>query len=258
VKRLLPSPDAGVKADWLGWISEAKQRIFKVYAEECETFYTMLSVSLNEAICLREYGALAQSFLALSVIPALTDRLTGLLIDMLRSLKEHAQRYRIAPRVAPLQFASFQGRREKRSAVKSFLLNQILPTQRAQFLSKIRMLQKMVAALGNDFSNAAAELASHGAATEPAPLWAALDTGHFDLNTCLRESMVLLRCFLRSLPDDQLVHFQETISTQKMQSESHPAHRVFITITGGFLLLRGFAALLEPEALSLLGLYVSS
>jgi hypothetical protein len=104
----------------------------------------------------------------------------------------------------------------------------MLPTRRARFLSKILTLQNMVATLGNDFANAAEELASHGAATETAPLWTALDRGHFDLNTCLRESVVLLKCFLRSLPDDQLGRFQETVTTQKTQLESHQPCRGFI------------------------------
>jgi hypothetical protein len=69
--------------------------------------------------------------------------------------------------------------------------------------------------------------------------------------------MVLLKCFLRPLPDDQLLRFQETVTIQKAQLESHQACRAFITILAGFLLLRGFSALLEPHALALLGSHVN-
>jgi hypothetical protein len=238
MKKLRSGPGACVSADWFGWISETKQRMFNVFAEECETFYTMLSVSLDEAISLRDSGALPQAFLALSVIPALSDHLIGLLQGMLRSLKEHARRYHIAPCVTPLHFSTFQGRREKRSAVKSFLVNKVLLTQRARFLSKVRTLQKMVATVGNKFNNAAEELASHGAAAETAPLWTTLDRGHFDLNTCLRESIVLLRSFLRSMPDDQLPRFQETITTQKTRLESHEPHSTIYAHSTSLLALR--------------------
>jgi hypothetical protein len=254
----LPGPGAFVQADWFGWLPDAKCQTFNVYAEECEACYMMLSVSLDEAIGLRDSGSLAKSFQVISVIPALCGRLASLLQGMLRSLEEHTKRYRVRPSVAPLNPADFQGPRGKRSALKNCLLNWILRSQPAQFLSKISTLRKMVTSLGNDFRNAAKELASHGAAVEPAPLWATLDAGHFDLNTCLRESMVLLKCFLRALPDDQLVRFQETVRTQTTQLKPHQSHRAFIIIIVGFLLLRGCTVLLEPDALSLLGVFANS
>ena len=220
-----PHPDIGarVHADWFGWISEAKRQTFDMYAEECEAYYMMMSVSLDEAISLRDSGAHAKSFQAISVIPALCGRLTDCLQGMLQSLEEHNRFYRITPTVVSLNPADFRGAHAKRSALKSHLLTQILPPQRRQFLSKISTLRRMVVNLAKGFRNAAEELASHGAAVETAPLWAYLDTGHFDLNTCLRGSMVLLKCFLRALPDDQLPRFQKTVMTYMTQVKIAPA-----------------------------------
>ena len=39
-----------------------------------------------------------------------------------------------------------------------------------------------------------------------------LDKGHFDLNTCLRESIVLLKSFLVVLPDEQVTAFKAAIN----------------------------------------------
>jgi hypothetical protein len=142
---------------------------------------------------------------------------------MLQSLAEHNRFYGITSTVASLNPADFRGTHAKRSALKSHLLTQILPPQRRQFLSKISTLRRMVVNLAKGFRNAAEELASHGAAVQTAPLWAYLDTGQFDLNTCLRESMVLLKCFLRALPDDQLPRFQKTVMTYMTQFEIAPA-----------------------------------
>jgi hypothetical protein len=218
VGKSLPGPGTCVQADWFGWLPEAKRQTFNVFAEDCEACYMMLSVSLDEAIDLRDSGSLAKSFEVISVIPALCGRLVGLLQGMLHSLEDHTKRYRVRPSIAPLNPADFRGKREKRAALKNFLLNWVFRSQRAQFLGKIGTLQKMAANLGSDLGKAAEELASNGAATEPAPLWAALVTGHFDLNTCLRESIVLLKCFLRVLPDDQLLRFQETVTAQITQN----------------------------------------
>jgi len=41
--------------------------------------------------------------------------------------------------------------------------------------------------------------------------WAALDAGHFDLNTCLRETVVLFKSFLVVLPEEQLDGLDFTI-----------------------------------------------
>jgi hypothetical protein len=218
-----PSPGACVLADWVGWLPETKRQAFNVYAEECEVNFMMLSISLDEAIGLRDSGDVTRSCLAVSVIPAFCVRLTDLLQGMLHSLEEHTKRFGVRPSVTPLNPDYFQGKRERRCALKSCLVNGPISSQRAQFSTKISTLCKMVANLALDLSNAAGELTSYSAAAHPAPLWATLDTGHFDLNTCLRESMVLLKCFLRALPDDQLQQFQETVTTHREQFTTAPA-----------------------------------
>jgi hypothetical protein len=50
------------------------------------------------------------------------------------------------------------------------------------------------------FQETAEELAD-GVQVHPLESWSALDTLHYDLNTCLRESIVVLKSFLRVLPD---------------------------------------------------------
>jgi hypothetical protein len=198
---------------------------FKVYSGEFETCYIMLSVSLNEALGLRRAGELRKSFQIVDVIPALCSRLTERLQGLLCSLDEHAKHYGVVPSVEPLDAANFRGSRGQRAAHCSSLLSAVLLTQRAQFLTKITALKHMVGDVGVDLREAAQDISS---APENARdrLWAALDDDHFDLNTCLRESMVLLKCFLRILPDDQLTRFQETIALQTDASRSARSSRL--------------------------------
>jgi hypothetical protein len=70
----------------------------------------------------------------------------------------------------------------------------------------------MVGYLSDDFCHAAGELICARGPLKPALLWAATDHGQFDLNSCLREAMILLKCFLRVLPNQQLQAFQRTVS----------------------------------------------
>jgi hypothetical protein len=77
--------------------------------------------------------------------------------------------------------------------------------------------------MSDDFCHAAEKLIAPRASAKPTVLWAAMDAGHFDLNSCLRESMILLKCFLRVMPDQQLHAFQKTVAAHMILAnpESH-------------------------------------
>lgn len=197
----------------------------------------MLSVALNDVIELRQTGKLTRSCQAVGVLPPLFDRLAHPLGALLRSLSEHAKHYGIIPNTAPLDPANFQGAREQRTAKMSDLLSRVLLTQRSQFLHKISTLEEMVVDVGRHFSKAAEDLGA-GASAEPSADWQVVDAAHYDLNTCLREAIVLLKSFLLVLPQEELAAFQETVDLQMRNSpdSSGPArfarHRRMVPIEG--------------------------
>jgi hypothetical protein len=117
------------------------------------------------------------------------------------------------PNAAPLDPANFQGQRGQRSARVSGLLNRVLFTHRLQFLHKVNTLGEMVEDLGKDFRQAADELTA-GVSVDPKEMWDEVDTSHYDLNTCLREAIILLKSFLIALPEDQLGAFETTVREQ--------------------------------------------
>lgn len=78
-----------------------------------------------------------------------------------------------------------------------------------------------------------------GLTARPDRCWDALDDSHYDLNTCLRESVVVLRCFLHALPDEQLPEFQVSLNEHVVASPDrfvvrvrHLAHRRLTLIKG--------------------------
>jgi hypothetical protein len=76
-----------------------------------------------------------------------------------------------------------------------------------------------------NFYEVASDLGT-GASGEPSADWRAIDDAHFDLNTCLREAIVLLKSFLVVLPNDQLGLFQKSIDAQLLaRYEEDPAGR---------------------------------
>ena len=198
----------------------------------------MLSVSLNEALELRQAGRLSKSSQVVYVTSALCSRLTDPLAAILRALGDHAKHYGTVPNTAPLDPENFRGAKGQRAARMSALLGRILLTQRSQFLHKVSTLHEMVSDLGREFRETADELAS-GTSIDPISDWKAADVSHYDLNTCLREAVVLLKCFLRALPEKELMHFEETVSRQMRVSGALPSsyqtvvrHRRMTAIAG--------------------------
>ena len=44
-------------------------------------------------------------------------------------------------------------------------------------------------------------------------LWKIVDAAHYDLNTCLRETIIMLKSFLHVLPDEELPSFQKFVDS---------------------------------------------
>ena len=206
-----PSRGTSVKEDWRARLPEEKSKVFCAYVHALESTYGMLSVALNEALELRGAGRLAKSCQAVHVTPELCTRLTGPLVALIRILAEHARHYGTVPNTAPLDAANFQSLKGQRAARISGLLSRVLLSQRTQFLHKLGTLQEMVEDLGKDFCSRAQEL-SAGLSTAPASSWKVVDAAHYDLNTCLRETIVLFKSFLRALPEDQVGGFQKSVA----------------------------------------------
>jgi hypothetical protein len=217
---------SSVEQDWRAWLPEEQAVVFRKNVQNLESNYAMLSISLNEAIELRQESHLGKSLQAVQVSASLCPLLTDLLGGLLRALYEHAKHYGTIPNAAPLNPANFQGKKSQKSARINSLLNHVLLSHRLQFLHKLSTLGEMVEDLGKDYRVSAAGL-SEGSSADPRRMWEAVDADHYDLNTCLREAIVLLKSFLLVLPADQLVPFQQTILEQSQLPPAEARHRAF-------------------------------
>lgn len=229
---------ASVKDDWRAWLPQEKSQVFHKQVHQLESSYAMFSVSLDEAIELRQLGHTGKSLQAVGITSGLCKLLTHTLAGLLRALSEHAKHYGTIPNAAPLDPANFQGPRVQRSARMNNLLNHVLLSQRLQFLHKLSTLEEMVEELGKEFRHAADDLAE-GISLHPMKMWAEVDAHHYDLNTCLREAIVVFKSFLIVLPESQLGAFQDTVRQQSQPQEANrPSrqrvirHRRMIAIAG--------------------------
>ena len=222
-----PTRGRSVKDDWRAWLPDAKAQVFDREVQRLESSYVMLSVSLNEAMELRQLGQPGKSLQAVGMTSGLCRLLTQMLAGFLRALSEHAKHYGTIPNAAPLDPANFQGHRGQRSARMSSLLSHVLLSQRLQFLHKISTLEEMVEDLGKDYRHAADDLAD-GMALNPNKMWDEVDSDHYDLNTCLREAIVVFKSFMIALPESQIEAFQNTVRQQCLPPEAavSSAHRM--------------------------------
>jgi hypothetical protein len=205
-------PGSSVDVDWRGELPIAQRHAFEAYTEEFEGLYLMFGISLDEAISLHESSWLSKSFQVVALTSELCAGLTTSLENMLRSLAEHCRENGTNPTVAPLHPSDFSNVWSKLMASRSLIWHNALPTRTAQFQNKIRSLRSMIRHARQDLSTVAEALAIEGIVVDSSDLWAVMNSAHFDLNTCMRESFILLKCFLRVLPDVELRAFQENVS----------------------------------------------
>jgi hypothetical protein len=205
-----------VSLDWRTPLSHAKSQSYLSTLHRLETSYAMFSVTLDEAIGMRRRGRLGKAYQRLAVAPALCQKLALPLGAVLRAMTRHSRHFGITPTLASLDPENFQGSKSQRVARYNGMLSHVLLTRRSQFLHKISALTELVEELGANFSSAAEKL-GEGTSQEPDQYWEQLDASHYDLNTCLREAVVLLKCFFLALPKKQLAEFQCTL-----QHETQP------------------------------------
>jgi len=199
-----------VQQDWRAFLPEAKSSFFHVHNRELESAYLMLSVSLNEAIELRQHGHPAKAFQAVEVAPELCSLLVLRLDSILHSMHQQAKHFGVVPNLAPLEPRNFRTDRSQRSARLHNLVNRVLLSERSQFIHKLSTLEQIVEDVGDCFIESARHVEPTDA-PNPSIYWNDLDACHFDLNTCLRETVVLFKSFLVVLPEEQLDGLDFTI-----------------------------------------------
>jgi hypothetical protein len=207
-------PGSSVEVDWAGCLPAAQSNLFQSHSNELEVSFGMFSVSLDEAVGLHKSGYVAKSFEVLPLVSSLCERLTRHLQDMLGAVEAHVKKYGTTPSVAGLRPADYRSRRGLRGALADMLSNGTR-SQKARFIGKVHEVSLMVGDIGWSVCAIAQDLAVDGMILPSEAQWLEMSNGYFDLNTCLRESLVMLKCFLRVLPDDEVIRFAASVRDQK-------------------------------------------
>ena len=227
-----------VSQDWRLPLSGDKSLAHLNYVRRLEIAYSMFSVNLDEAFGMRRSGRTCKAFQVLSVSPSLCQRLAHPLHSLLLAMIEHAKHFGTTPNLAPLDATNFQDFHSQRVARFNDLFSKVLLTRKSQFLNKISALVDLVNELDSGFEFTVEELVG-GDSLHPERDWELLDAVHYDLNTCLREAVVVLKSFLHALPETQLPSFHSTLEGQSASSFAtipararHLAHRRIAFLKG--------------------------
>lgn len=211
-----------VQQDWVAALPEAKRRLFEKAVAELETHYVMLSVALNEALGLRSQGTLARAREQAAISGALAGLFAGRLLGALRAVEDCSRHFADLPLVTPLKPAHFRGMGAQLTASWSQLYHHALFSGRLRFFHKVGALIRLVEELARQYRTTAEDIAS-GVSTDPASDWTLLDHSHYDLNTCLRETIVLLKSFLCVLPTQEVEQFEARLGERVVGSV--PVHQ---------------------------------
>jgi hypothetical protein len=199
--------------DWNSALPAAHDESFVRTVHHLETAYSMWSVNLDEALGFRKMGRDTKASILLGISPALCDRLSFLLLSSLRVMLSHARHFGITPSLAPLAAYNFQLAKSQRVARFNSLFSKLLLTHKSQFQYKLSILVELIVDLSGCYAQISGDL-NEGTSIEEDLDWEALEASHYDLNTCLRETVVLLKCFLIALPDVQLEEFDLSLQRQ--------------------------------------------
>jgi hypothetical protein len=198
-----------VRDEWLARLPEEKDTFFRASVARFDSCYHMLSVALDEALCLRQQGELARARAEADICSALYQNLAARLLEALGALETHTRHYGTQPAVAPLDPDYFRGEATRRASAWNTLLHRVLFSERSRWFHKLQVLREILADLSGEFRTVAADL-SQGTSINPARGWDSLEALHDDLNTCLREAVVMLKCFLRAIPAEQVKPLRAT------------------------------------------------
>jgi hypothetical protein len=184
-------------------LPQEKGEIFNTVVGRWECAYAMMSVALDDSLSLRSRGELVCARQQVAVAADLLESLATSLTSFCRTLQYRGKSVAELPAVKPLNPNFFRGNTAQSAASWNEIIHHVLFRSRSRFFHKLRILSEMLQELEHEFRESASDIA-RGMDTQPVASWLKLDDLHYDFNTCLRETEVMMKSFLRFLPAEQL------------------------------------------------------
>lgn len=206
------APVRTVRQDWHTPLTDDKDFVYSFGVNTITLSFDIFGIELNEGLNSLRRGQTALATQHAEVSAELCERFVLPLAGMISALEQHARHYGTLPSVEPLNADNFRGDAARRAAALNDVLSQLLWRHHLRFLHKLRTLNEITFMVSAAYRSAA-ERVGEGSSISSTQDWDALECAHFDLNTAFREAMVLLKCFLVALPDQEVRFFGEQLAT---------------------------------------------
>lgn len=213
------SPRNTVQEDWLARLPEERRAIFEAISQEWESAYAMLSVALNDAMAERAGGRLVQARRQSVMAAQLAARLVEGVAAPLEALRRRGRAGGSLPVVEALRPGHFRSERAQQSAAWSYLAHRLPLGRRFRFLRKLAALRAVLERSGAEFTEVAQEI-GEGGSVNPEASWQALELLHDDLNTAMREAVVVLKSYLGSACPNGFAAFCHQLSQPRQRIEA--------------------------------------
>ena len=207
-----------VREDWLSSLPEEKDQLFESVRSEMESAYQITSIALNDLLTLCREDRLPPAVEQSAIVATLFDRVGRVLQAVLRAMSEHGRQFGTISMVVPLRPGFFRSANALRVARTNQLFSRVLFSAESRFFRKIRALLQIVSTLQKETQQLARTRPS-----QIAQSWDQLDELHYDLNTCLRETVITFKSFLWVLPAEEVAPFR-----RRLQSRVPPQEQFFL------------------------------
>ncbi len=195
------SPRRSVLRDWLGALPQQQMDTYKCVTQRWNSIYGMGSVALEASYEMRSNRNFRRAEEQADVAAELLNRLADDLVHGIEVMHHEARHLAQVPAVEPIDPGHFRSPSVRWTISVSRLLHQVTFSERARFFNKLRTLDRTVEVLSDEFLQSIESLADRHS-QESGILWSGFERLHDDLNTCLREAEVVLKCFLRAVPPE--------------------------------------------------------
>ena len=199
-----------VQEDWAAWLPSETAQLFEHLRDDLALSCAILAVIVNEALddSSSSNCTLPQQLAPLFV--GLVDRLVCHLGVVLSALEDHGRQCGTLPHAAPLRPEHFRGDPARQLARASRLRSRLRVPGRSMFWHKMCAVRNLLTGLQIQARDLAQQIEleeSSGARDQ----WIRLELLQYDLNTCLQETIVLLKSFLCALPGNELPLFRNRL-----------------------------------------------
>jgi hypothetical protein len=210
-----------ILSTWLARLSAEKAAVYEPSARELEAGYDLLSIALDDGLQRQEAGDLRGARASASLCGELAERHAALLCGALGTMDRRSRHFGKLPEVTPLDGGMFRTEAARSSCFWNGLLHRVLFSARSRWFHKLHTLEEILDEVRAGFLRSAREIAD-GISVSPMVEWEWLERTHDDWNTCLRETVVLLKCLLTTLAPGEVEELRRELEEQRQRAEQRP------------------------------------